>query len=386
MVIIYLDNCSTTKPRDEVINEINFMLKESYGNPSSLHRLGFKSEKKIERSREIIANFLKVRKDEIFFTSGGTESNNIAIQGLVNKCKQRGSHLITTKIEHSSILNIFKYYESQGFKVDYLNVDKEGIIDLEEFNNAIRGDTILVSTMIVNNEIGTIEPINKIRRIMEEKKSKAFLHLDGIQAFGKVPLDLLKWQVDTFSFSGHKIYGPKGIGGLYVRKGINIAPLVYGGGQEKGLRSGTENTPGIVGMGKAVEIIENKFKDESEYVYNLKTYFMNKIFNEIDNIKVNTPSGEKASPYVLNISFLGVKGEVLLHYLEDKGIYVSTASACSSNTKDTSHVLKAIGLNDSEIDGTIRFCFSYENTYEELDYTVEVLKKSVEEIRKVTMR
>jgi len=385
-VLVYLDNCSTTKPRDEVIDEINYMLKESYGNPSSLHSLGLKTEKRIEDSRKIIADFLNVRKDEIFFTSGGTESNNIAIQGLVNRYKRKGNHLITTKVEHSSIFNIFKYYENHGFEVTFLDVDDKGNVDLEQLKNEIRKDTILVSIMVVNNELGAIEPVNEIRKIMEEKNSKALLHLDGVQAFGKIPINIRKWKVDTFAFSAHKIYGPKGIGGLYVKKEININPLVYGGQQERGLRSGTENTPGIVGMAKAVEIMGEKFEEERKHVYKLKTYFAEKILKEIEDIKINTSLDEGTSPYILNVSFLYTKGEVLLHYLEDKGIYVSTASACSSNAEDKSHVLKAIGLNENEIEGAIRFCFSYENTYKELDYTVEVLKRSVDEIRQIVKR
>lgn len=383
-MVIYLDNCSTTRPRDEVIDVMNFMFKECFGNPSSLHSLGFKTEKKIEEARKIIANFLNVRNDEIFFTSGGTESNNIAIQGLVNRYKRRGNHLITSKIEHSSVLNIFKYYESQGFEVTYLDVDEEGNIDLNQLRNSINKDTILISIMVVNNEIGTIEPIKEIRKIIDEEKSEAFLHLDGIQAFGKIPLEIQNWKADTFSFSGHKIYGPKGVGGLYIRKGLNIDPLVYGGRQERGLRSGTENTPGIVGMGKAVEIIGEKFKEESDYVKKLKIYFAEKVNKEINGIKINSSLDEKTSPYILNISFLDIKGEVLLHYLEQENIFVSTASACSVNAEDKSHVLKAIGLKDNEIDGTIRFCFSYENTFEELDYAVEILKKSIDEIREIT--
>lgn len=386
MLIVYLDNSATTKPRDEVIEEMNYMLKESYGNPSSMHRLGFEAEKKEEEARKEIASFLRVKNEEVYFTSGGTESNNIAIQGIINKYKRQGNHIITTRIEHPSVLNIMKYYAANGFDITYLNVDKSGFIDLKELKNSLKESTILVSIMLVNNEIGSIEPIDEVRNIMNEKESRALLHVDGIQSFGKVPLDINKWKVDTFSFSGHKIHGPKGVGGLYVRKGLQIAPLVFGGNQECGLRSGTENVPGIVGMGKAVKIMNENFSIEREYVYQLKRYFIYRVQSEINNIKVNGPARDGFSPYITNISFIGVRGEVLLHYLEAKGIYVSTASACSSHGKGKSHVLKAIGLDDNQIEGTIRFSFSYLNTKEEIDYVIEELKRSVDEIRKITGR
>lgn len=383
---VYLDNCATTKPREEVIDEINFMLKESYGNPSSLHRLGFNAEKKVEESREIISRFLNVNNDEIYFTSGGTESNNIAIQGLVNKNKKRGNHIITTEIEHPSVLNIFKYYESKGFDITYLKVDRFGFIDLNELEKSIKDSTILISIMLVNNEIGTIEPVGEIKKILNKKASNAYIHVDGIQALGKIPLELNKWSIDTFSFSGHKIHGPKGIGGLYIRKGTNISPIMHGGNQEREIRSGTENTLGIVGIGKAVEIVKNNFNKENKYVRELKNYMHEKIMTNIPEIKVNSLLDESFSPYILNISFLGVRGEVLLHYLENKGIYVSTGSACSSHGKGKSHVLKAIGLNSDEIEGAIRFSLSYLNTKNDINYVVEELKKSVEDIRQITMR
>ena len=383
---VYLDNCATTKPREEVIDEINFMLKESYGNPSSLHRLGFNAEKKVEESREIISRFLNVNNDEIYFTSGGTESNNIAIQGLVNKNKKRGNHIITTEIEHPSVLNIFKYYESKGFDITYLKVDRFGFIDLNELEKSIKDSTILISIMLVNNEIGTIEPVGEIKKILNKKASNAYIHVDGIQALGKIPLELNKWSIDTFSFSGHKIHGPKGIGGLYIRKGTNISPIIYGGNQEREIRSGTENTLGIVGIGKAVEIVKNNFNKENKYVRELKNYMHEKIMTNIPEIKVNSLLDESFSSYILNISFLGVRGEVLLHYLENKGIYVSTSSACSSHGKGKSHVLKAIGLNSDEIEGAIRFSLSYLNTKNDINYVVEELKKSVEDIRQITMR
>ena len=279
-----------------------------------------------------------------------------------------------------------KYYEGKGFQITYLKVDESGFIDLDEFKDCLNDSTILVSIMLVNNEIGTIEPITKVREIMKERQSKAFLHIDGIQAFGKIPLDLARWNVDTFSFSSHKVYGPKGVGGLYVKKDVLLEPIVFGGNQEEGLRSGTENVPGIVGMGKAIEMLNTNFVSESKYVLKLKKYFIERVIKEVPNIKINSLIDDRFSPYIVNISFLDIRGEVLLHYLEDKGIYVSTASACSSHGKGKSHVLQAIGLKDKEIGGTIRFSFSYSNTLEEIDYVVDELKKSVDEIRKITMR
>lgn len=383
---VYLDNSATTRPREEVIEDMNFMLRESYGNPSSLHRLGFNAEKKVEGSREKISDFLNVSKDEIYFTSGGTESNNIAIQGIINRNRKKGNHIVTTEIEHPSVLNIFKYYEEQGFYVTYLKVDKYGFIDLEKLEEIVNSSTILVSIMLVNNEIGTIEPIEKIKGILDRKNSDAYIHIDGIQALGKIPIEIKEWNIDTFSFSGHKIHGPKGIGGLYVKKGINLSPIAYGGNQEQGFRSGTENVPGIIGMGRAVEIIKNKFEEEKENIVELKNYFYKNIEENIPGIKINSLLNDSFSPYILNISFLGVKGEVLLHFLEDRGIYVSTGSACSSHSKGKSYVLKSIGLNSEEIEGAIRFSFSHFNTKEDMDYVVKELKKSVEEIRQITMK
>ncbi|RKD32727.1 cysteine desulfurase family protein [Thermohalobacter berrensis] len=383
---VYLDNGATTRPRDEVIEEMNIMLKEIYGNPSSLHRMGLEAEKKVEKSREIISNFLSVRPDEIFFTSGGTESNNIAIQGIVNRYSRRGKHIITTKIEHSSVLNIFKYYEEKGFKVTYLDVDEKGLVDLEQLEESINNDTILISIMLVNNELGTVQPIEDIKKIINRKNKDVKLHVDGIQAFGKIKFNLKQLGIDTFSFSGHKIHGPKGIGGLYIKKDLKLSPIIFGGNQERGIRSGTENVPGIVGLGKAVELINKNFDEEIKKILNLKKHFIDKIKKNIDNIKINSFIDEHSAPHIVNISFVGVRGEVLLHYLEEDGIYVSTGSACSSKNKGKSHVLQAIGLKHDEIDGTVRFSFAYSNNVEEIDYVVDRLQKHVKEIRKITMR
>ena len=383
---IYLDNCSTTKPRGEVVERMVHFLTNEYGNPSSLHRLGFNIEKGIEEVRGTIADFLGVYKDEIYFTSCGTESNNLAIRSILERYKRWGNHIITTKIEHPSVLNLIKDYEKKGCEVTYLGVDDNGIISMEELKGSLREETILLSIMQVNNEIGSIQPIWKIRDILDDKESNAFLHVDGVQGFGKVPLDIRGWGIDAFSFSGHKIYGPKGIGGLYMDRNLKTSPIILGGAQERGLRSGTENVPGIMGFGKAVEIMGENFDNERDRAYELKSYFIRGLEQRIPYIHINSPLGEEHSPYILNVSFKHIKGEVLLHYLEDKGIYVATGSACSSKSKDKSHVLTSLGLSDEDIEGAIRICFSHENTKQQIDYAIDVLKDSVEAIRQITMR
>lgn len=384
--MIYLDNCSTTLPRAEVIDVMTDSLAEDFGNPSSLHSLGLKSEKKIKNARKLIADFLNISREEIYFTSGGTESNNIAIQSIVNKMKNRGKHIITSKIEHNSVLNTIKHYEEEGYDITYLDVDSCGMISLEELELSIREDTILLSIMHVNNEVGSIQPIEKIKDILNSKGSDALFHVDGIQGYGKVPLSIKECGIDTYSFSSHKIYGPKGIGGLYINRKNKLSSIVYGGNQEKGIRSGTENLTGIIGFGEATRIININFESERKYAQSLKEYLVDGLKTSIMDIDINTSIDENSSPYILNISFNNVKGEVLLHYLERDEIYVSTTSACCSNEKDKSYVLKSIGLNDLQIDGAIRICFSHDIKLEDLDYTIEIVKKSVEEIRKIMMR
>lgn len=357
-------------------------MKDDFGNPSSLHRLGLKSEKKLEEARSTIADFLKVKEKEIFFTSGGTESNNIALQGLVKNKRRQGKHIITTAIEHPSVLNIMKEYERTGYDVDYIQTDSYGSIDIEEFEACLRDDTILVSIIHVNNEIGSIQNLKEIRRVMDKQSTRAYLHIDGIQSFGKIEIDLKEYKADSFSFSGHKVHGPKGIGGLYIREGLNLNPIVFGGNQEKGLRSGTENLHGIVGFGEAVRILTRNYKEEARVAEGIRQYMINRFKEEIDDIKINTDL-RNSSPYILNISFKNTRGEVLLHYLEEKDIYISTTSACSSKGTDKSHVLKAIGLNNKEIEGSVRICLSYEIKKEDIDNLVESIKDSVEEIRKI---
>lgn len=384
--MIYLDNCATTKPRKEVVDKMVEAMTIDFGNPSSLHRLGFHAEKKVKEAREIIADYLKVENKEIYFTSGGTESNNIAIQSIARKYSKKGKHIITSAIEHPSVLDVYKHLEDVGFSVTLLDVDKNGYVDLDTLSKEIKEDTILVSIIHVNNEIGALQNIKGIKEIINKSVSKPLLHLDGIQSFGKVEFSLKALGVDTYSFSGHKVYGPKGIGGLYICKDLKLDPILYGGGQESGLRSGTENVPGIIGLGEAVKILSTNSRNEAQEAFKLKKYLVSKIIKEIENVKVNTSLDATSSPYILSLTFKGTRGEILLHYLEEKGIYVSTSSACSSNGTTKSHVLKSIGLSNDEIEGTIRICLSYEITKEDIDYTVEQLRIAVNDIRSIIGR
>lgn len=384
---IYLDNSATTPLRGEVIDEIYDMMKSHYGNPSSLHRMGLEAEKKVMDSRKKLAESLGASKDEIYFTSGGTESNNMAIRGIVDRFENRDIHIITSKVEHASVLNLFRELENRpNISVDYAEVDERGLIELSKFRELLKEETVLVSIMTVNNETGAIQPIRDIKNILKDSKSKAYLHSDGVQAFGKLKLSMASLGVDMFSFSGHKINAPKGVGGLYVRKGVSLKPLMYGGGQEKNHRPGTENTTGIVGMGKAVEISERNYSSDRAHIEGLKRTFLEKLRESIGEYKLNSPQEDVFLPNIVNLSFEGTRGEILLHTLEDRGIFISTTSACSSKDKTKSHVLSAMGLSESEIEGSIRVSFGYQNTKEEVELAVKELKEAVEEIRSIMKR
>lgn len=384
--MIYLDNCSTTRPREEVVELIYKSLKDDFANPSSLHRLGFNSEKKMKEARKIISDFLKVEAREIFFTSGGTESNNIAIQSIVKKNSKRGKHIITSKIEHPSVLNIMDNYERNGYDLTYLDNDDDGRVDLNQLEAAVNDRTILISLIHVNNEIGIIQDIAGVRDIIDKLPRRPLLHLDGVQSFGKIDFNLKSLKVDSYSFSGHKVYGPKGIGGLYINKDLKLDPIIYGGNQELGLRSGTENLTGIIGFGEAVRILANLYKEEASYAKELKEYMVKKHYDEISDFKINSRLDKGSSPFILNISYEDIRGEVLLHYLEEREIFVSTSSACSSKGTEKSHVLRAINLSDNEIEGAIRFCFSPDLSKDDIDYTVAAIKDSVGEIRSIIRR
>ncbi|MCR4924382.1 MAG: cysteine desulfurase [Lachnospiraceae bacterium] len=379
----YLDNSATTRCRREVIELMVRVMGEDYGNPSSLHNKGLEAEKYIRQAKASIAKTLKVKDKEIVFTSGGTESDNLAIIGSAMANKRAGMHLITTRIEHAAVLEPMKFLEDQGFEVSYLGVDKYGHIDLEELDRTIRDDTILVSVMHTNNEIGAIEPLKEIGELLVSKSHKILFFVDGVQGYGKEAIYPKRAGIDMMSVSGHKILGPKGVGFLYIDEKVKIKPVIFGGGQQKGLRSGTENVAGIAGLGLAAELSYKDLDEKREYLFKLKKKLIDNLkdmeavaaingikepFDEMDNIK-------ETAAHILSVSFKDIRAEVLLHALEERGIYVSSGSACASNKPALSATLKAIGLNKELLDRTIRFSFSSENTDEEIEYTVAALKE-----------
>lgn len=379
---VYFDNSATTKPLAQVIEVVAKAMEEDYANPSSLHTKGIRCHKKLLHSREILASTINCSKDEIFFTSGGSESNNMIIKGIAKP----GNHIITTKFEHPSVINTCREFEKQGVRVTYLDVDSQGIIDIEQLEESIGKDTAIVSIMHVNNEMGSVQDLEAIGKIIKKKSQRAKFHVDGVQSYGKFKVDVKKCSIDFFSVSAHKIHGPKGIGFCYVRKGLNLNPLITGGGQEGGFRSGTENLPSILGLVKAAEVAKENLQINYQNLWTVKEHFINRL-EEIQDIRINSPLNKEVSPYILNVSFLGVRAEVLLHLLEDKEIYVSTGSACSSKVFSTkgSHVLNALGLKEREIQGAIRFSFSHYNTMEEVDYVVDNLKTSLNFLRRVKL-
>lgn len=382
--MIYLDNCSTTKPYKEVIDKMVEILEHDFANPSSLHRMGVNSEQILKDARKNISKFLSCRENEIYFTSGGTESNNIAIKGLIEKNKRKGKHIVTSAIEHPSVKNIYKLYEANGYKVTWLKVNSEGKISLEELKEAISKETALVSLFHVNNELGTILDLGEIIKEIKKFDENIYVHVDGVQGFGKIETNVKSLNCDTYSFSGHKIHGPKGIGGLYIRENINISPLVQGGGQEKNLRSGTENVPGIGGLSEAVLIRNEKLKIDYEHVKELKSYFLDKLKEKLDDYKVNSPVD--SSPYIVNLSINYTRGEVLLHYLEEDKIYISTASACSSKGAKTNQVLEEIGVKGQLAEGTIRICLSKDIQKRDIDVFLDKILEYIDEIRKIIKR
>jgi cysteine desulfurase len=379
---IYLDNSATTRPFDEVTEYMETINKKMYGNPSSLHSKGLEAEKLIKKARKTIARSIDSDPREIFFTSGGTESNNLAIRGYLNANPRKGKHVITTRIEHPSVLEACKYLESKGYDIDYLDIDKGGILDVEMLKSKIRDDTALISVMAVNNETGAIQPLREIVKIKNQVKRDVVIHTDAVQAYGKIEILPAKMGIDMITMSSHKINGPKGAGALYVRRGVRIMPIIFGGGQESLMRSGTENVPGICGFGLSSQMTFEKMKENSIKVGKLKEMFIEKLRNASFACKIISP--EISSPYILNAAFAGVKAEVLLHHLEEKNIFVSTGSACSSKKNLHSHVLKAMGLNTCDIESAIRFSFSSCNTEDDIIDTAEALSNILPQIIRKT--
>lgn len=375
---IYMDNAATTPVKDEVLEEMMPFFKEKYGNPSSIYSLGQTSKVAVERAREQVAKSIGAKKEEIYFTAGGSESDNWAIKGIAYKNKKKGNHIITSKIEHHAVLHTCEYLEKDGFEVTYLNVDKDGIVDLEELKNSIKDTTILITIMTANNEIGTIEPIKEIGEIA---KSKGIIfHTDAVQAMGNIKIDVNDMNIDLLSMSAHKVYGPKGIGALYVRKGIKLDSLITGGGQERNKRAGTENVPAIVGMGKAIELAYENLEEHNNKLISLRDNLIKKIEDSIDEIKLNGHR-TKRLPGNVNFSFKYIEGESLLLSLDMVGIAGSSGSACTSGSLDPSHVLLGIGLDHEIAHGSLRLSLGDFNNEEEINYVVEELKKIVQKLR-----
>ena len=374
----YFDNAATTKVKDEVLKEMIPYFSEKYGNPSAVYALAREAKKEIEKAREKIANLIGCNKKEIYFTSSGSEADNTAIKGIAYKNKLKGNHIITSKIEHHAILESCRFLETQGFEITYVNVDKNGFVDLDELRNSIKDETILISVMFANNEIGTIEPIEDIAKIASERN--IIFHTDAVQAVGNVDIDVKSMGIDMLSLSGHKIYGPKGIGALYVKDNIDFEKFINGGHQEKNKRAGTENTAGIVGLGKAAELAQQNLTQHIGNVKELRNYYVEEVNKKISDIKVNGAINARL-PGNSNISFEGVNGSDLLMELDNVGICASSGSACNSEEITPSHVLTAIGLDKETAKGALRVTFGEFNTKNEVDYLVENLEKAVSKLR-----
>ena len=374
----YFDNAATTKVKDEVLQEMIPYFGEKYGNPSAVYALAREAKKEIEKAREKVANLIGCNKKEIYFTSSGSEADNTAIKGIAYKNKLKGNHIITSKIEHHAVLESCKFLEMQEFEVTYLNVDKNGFVDLDELRNSIKDETILISVMFANNEIGTIEPIEDIAKIASERN--IIFHTDAVQAVGNVDINVKSMGIDMLSLSGHKIYGPKGIGALYVKDNIDFEKFINGGYQEKNKRAGTENTAGIVGLGKAAELAQQNLTQHIGNVKELRNYYIEEVNKKIPNIKVNGAINARL-PGNSNISFEGVNGSDLLMELDNVGICASSGSACNSEEITPSHVLTAIGLDKETAKGALRVTFGEFNTKNEVDYLVENLEKAVSKLR-----
>ena len=377
----YFDNSASTRVLDSVKDIVVKTMTEDYGNAAAKHRKGMEAERYIREARRIIAGTLKAAEKEILFTSGGSESNNMALIGTALANQRAGRHIISTAVEHPSVYNPLTYLEELGFEITFLPVDHNGHISLQQLEEAIRPDTILVSVMYVNNEVGAVEPIEEISRIIKAKNPSVMFHVDAIQAYGKYVIRPKKQGIDLLSVSGHKIHGPKGVGFLYIRSGVKIKPLIYGGGQQNNLRSGTENVPGAAGLGVAAKEMYTDHEEKIRRLTELKDYMTDRL-GEIEGTLVNSKKGTESAPQIVSVSFEGVRSEVLLHALEDKEIYVSSGSACSSHHPGISGTLKGIGLAQKYLDATIRISFGIFNTKEEIDYCIDTLKELLPVLRR----
>lgn len=387
---VYFDNSATTCVFPQVAELMTKIMCEDYGNPSSLHMKGVRAENYLRYAKETLAKLLKVNEKELYFTSGGTESDNIALIGAAMANRRRGKHLITTQIEHPAIMQTMHYLEEQGFQVTYLPVDVCGQIHLEDLRCALTPDTILVSIMHTNNEVGSLQPIEEAGKLIKSLNPGTLFHVDAVQGFGKAKIYPKRMYIDMLSASGHKIHGPKGVGLLYVGEQVKILPIAFGGGQQLGLRPGTENVPGIVGMAKAAELLYQHFDEDISHLYQCKKHFIEGV-SRIDQVQVNgllpdDPFGESLAPHVVSVSVKGVRSEVLLHALEDQGIYVSAGSACSARKPQPSATLRAMGIDKNLLESTIRFSFSVFTTIEEIDYALKVMYDKIPLLRMYTRR
>lgn len=380
---VYLDNSATTRCYDEVTELVCKVMREDYGNPSSMHHKGVEAEQYLRYARETLSRLMKVNEKEILFTSGGTESDNIALIGTAMANHRRGRHLVTTKMEHPAVLQTMAYLERQGFEVTYLPADHEGRISVSALERVVRKDTILVSIMHVNNEIGSVQPIAEAGEAIKQCNPQTLFHVDAVQGFGKFRIHPAKMHVDMLSVSAHKIHGPKGVGFLYIREGSKVNPIVYGGGQQKGMRSGTENVPGIAGLAKAAELVYADLDRDVDRMYELRKMLIEGV-SRIEDVRVNGCPGREGAPHIVSLSVRGVRSEVLLHALEEKEIYVSAGSACSSNKPQVSNTLKAIGIDKDLLSSTIRFSLSTYTTEEEIRYTIQALEEMVPMLRRYT--
>ena len=378
---IYFDNSATTRVFDSVRDIMTETMTADYGNTSSLHTKGVEAEQYVREARAEIAKSLRVKEKEIIFTSGGTESNNLAILGTALANRRSGNHIITSCIEHASVYNTTAFLEEQGFRVTYLPVDHNGHVSPEDLRAAICDDTILVSIMYVNNEMGAVEPIAKLAQVLRETKPQAYFHADAIQAYGKYVIRPKKEGIDLLSVSGHKIHGPKGVGFLYVDELVKIRPILFGGGQQMGMRSGTENVPGCAGLGAAAKEIYRDHEAKVDHLYALKDRFVSGL-HELEGVTVHGLTGRDSAPQIVSAGFEGIRAEVLLHALEEKGIYVSSGSACSSNHPGISGTLRGIGVKESLLDSTLRFSFGVFNTEDEVDECLRVLKELLPLLRR----